>query len=85
MFASDCSYSCCSTSAAGGGVASLEHSTDSVIWVWFVSSLAGSEQLRRVMKIPLQNQPQWCFTYNKGTLKHFTVSAEKKHTAEIKM
>lgn len=38
-----------------------------------------------IMKVPLQNQPQWFLTYNKGTLKHFTVSAEKKHTAEIRM
>lgn len=44
MFARDCSYSCCCTS--GAGVAGLEHSTDPVIWLWLVSSLAGSEQLR---------------------------------------
>lgn len=86
MLASDCSYSCCSTSAAGGGgVAGLEHSTDPVMWVWLVSWLAGSEKLSVIMKLPLQKQPQWFFTCNKGTLKHFTVSAEKKHTAEIKM
>ena len=32
-----------------------------IIRVWFVSWLAGSEQLRRIMEIPLQNQLQWCF------------------------
>lgn len=84
MFASDCSCSCCSTSASGCGVAGLEHRTDPGIQLWLVSSLAGTEQLRMKIKV-LQNQPQWFFMYNKGTLKHFTVSAEKKHTAEIKM
>lgn len=62
MFASDCSYSCCSTSGAG-----VEHSTDPVIWVWIVSSLAGSEQLRTTMKVPLQNQPQWFLQKNTET------------------